>query len=501
MKLIFVDWLLAIGDERVGPVVMIEVAKLLVSAAACESGGRFKQTEECEILTSKYTRQQISWLARLVSTRRIIIVPAANSKGYYYRERGELLRTQFDTNNQWIDPNRDFSFDNSPNNCMRTIAARSVNEIFRKYLIQMSMTYHAGIENISFEWGATSVPRGKVSPDDIAQRIIAEKMSDYAGKLYAPANEDQFYEYGDMNSILYGVYGGFEDWVYAGSWLTDYTVQCSPSTYGGYDLSKTTYDDVTLNTFNILVEISSSKDPNVNKLGTDKNLLNAPFEFDNNKHNGYVAKHIRTALMSVDTVEPYLQITSLKKKVFRKELKPLRQLTDRWCKNKLAGKQRRGGKARIEWSVSGSYNVDETFLVYGLWSDFPKQFNCVNQVSHDDITAILNNSSGKFKTTKVQTGDTKWSDPMSELNPTFKARAKISNQFSVGDKVAVFAVAKVDQDWVNQPSTTVWPENTSVQSHMVKIRTDPTYVKTKGTEREVQGRLYWISVPVTILVR
>lgn len=210
------------GDERVGPVAMIEVAKILALAASCESGA--SNTNGCDTFYANYTARQAAWLARLVSTRRIVILPAPNAKGYHTNVRSEIYVD--DNGRTWYnDPNRDFPFDNTESKCMQTIAARSINELFLKYLFQMSMTYHGGIENITFEWGSLSIPWGKVSPDDTAQRNLAKKMSYFAGELYSSSSSDQFYETGDMNEILYGVYGGFEDFVYAGSWKTDMMVR------------------------------------------------------------------------------------------------------------------------------------------------------------------------------------------------------------------------------------------------------------------------------------
>lgn len=472
------------GDERVGPVAMIEVANLLVLAAACESG---KSTQTgCDDFYAKYTPQQAAWLARLVSTRRIVILPAANSKGYYDGTRGEGR----------IDPNRDFAFDNDPTQCMRTIAARSINELFLKYLFQMSMTYHGGIENITFEWGALSVPFRKLSPDDTAQRILAKRMSYYAGELYSSNVSDQFYETGDINDVLYGVYGGFEDWAYAGSWEKNLAVKCTPSTYGGYDISKTTYDDVSLSTFNVLMEISRSKNPGDALYGSENSLLNAPFKYDNNVDNGYATKTIRTALMSIDVVEPYVEITRAKSKRFYQELKPLRVLKNRWSDKKKKITTADSSKPKIYWSVGGSFSVDETFLLYGKWSDLPLTFDSINQPSHDDIIALMNND--KFFKTGTQAGSTRWSDPMSGAIPTFTRRVKTS-RFSSGDRLAVIAVAKVDQSWSQIPNNS-WPTNTGTQSHMVNGRTDPNYNKGK-TGREVQGCLYWISVPLTIKIK
>lgn len=479
------------GDERVGPVAMIEMAKLLALAVSCEA--EKANAIECNSFYEKYTASQAAWLARLVSTRRIVIVPAANAKGFHTNSRWEsyLSNSGYTYN---LDPNRDFSFDNQASQCMQTIAARTINELFLEYLFQMSMTYHGGIENITFEWGATSIPRNRVSPDDRAQRIMAEKMSLYAGELNPSFSSNQFYETGDMNTVLYGVYGGFEDWVYAGSWKRDMTVRCDPELNGGYDGAKTTYDDATLSTFNILVEVSNAKNPRSNKFGTETSLLNAPFRYDSNVNNGYATKHIRTTLMAIDAVEPYVEIRQCKETRFIQEIKPLTALTPRWSRGeKHICANFREEDPKVWWTVGGSFSVDETFLLYGKWSDLPSQFNAINQPDHQDLMEIMNSS--KFYKTDIQSGDALWSDPTSGSIPDFNARVELSHFSGRDNRIAVFAVAKVDQNWLEQPSN-IWP-NVGVQSHMVKIRTDPDYLKSKEG-REVKGHLYWISVPLTI---
>ena len=64
-------------------------------------------------------------------------------------------------------------------------------------------------------------------------------------------------------------------------------------------------------------------------------------------------------------------------------------------------------------------------------------------------------------------------------------------------------MAKVDQNWKNTPTNgTVWPENTKIQSHIVQQRTDANYVSSKDNiGRTVQGRLDWISAPLTISIK
>ena len=65
------------------------------------------------------------WLARLVSTRRIVVTPTTNALGYFRDERRE----------DGINPNRDFPYDLEDFSlCMQTIAARTLNEIFQEHV-------------------------------------------------------------------------------------------------------------------------------------------------------------------------------------------------------------------------------------------------------------------------------------------------------------------------------------------------------------------------------
>jgi hypothetical protein len=81
-------------------------------------------------------------------------MPTANALGYYQNTRQE--------DNVYV--NRDFPFDHTD----PSIAARTVNEIFREHLIQMALTFHGGTELVGYEWAADSY-QGVLSPDDTAQ--------------------------------------------------------------------------------------------------------------------------------------------------------------------------------------------------------------------------------------------------------------------------------------------------------------------------------------------
>jgi hypothetical protein len=50
------------------------------------------------------------------------------------------------------DPNRDFPYDNRPDDCMKTATARVLNSIYAKYLIQTAVTFHGGEMSLSIPY-------------------------------------------------------------------------------------------------------------------------------------------------------------------------------------------------------------------------------------------------------------------------------------------------------------------------------------------------------------
>jgi hypothetical protein len=117
----------------------------------------------------------------------IVIFSTANALGYYRDKREEA----------GVDPNRDFPYDvEDKEDCMVTIAGRTVNELFREHMFQLSLTFHAGMEVVGYEWGAPSW-LGHLSPDDTAQNAIGGAYSRYGGGW----DKSPAYKYGTMNDL------------------------------------------------------------------------------------------------------------------------------------------------------------------------------------------------------------------------------------------------------------------------------------------------------------
>lgn len=477
------------GNERVGPTATFETARLLIFAAACQAGGSSPSTRSaCSAMSAykKSTPWVLPWLARLVSTRRTVVVPMTNAWGYANNQREEIF----------YDPNRDFSYDQDPGFCMRTIAGRTVNEVWRESLFQLSLTYHSGIELIGWEWGSTNrLISGGLSPDHNGQKQLTENAAKYSGKF----SGTPMYKTGSINNgLIYPVRGGFEDWAYAGSWDKSGTTVCKPSSYGGYPAMKTTYNKSTLRSFNLLVETSNQKTP-VSKLGTRQGLFNP-----SDAGNGHVPRNIRLALMNVDVVEPYAIIRTVGGKNAGIDVPTGVSLDPRWCitmRNKVISYRSRKS-VKINWTVGGAFTVDETRLVVARWGDVPEKIGCVAQQTSEKQYLQFIRTKNVFRT-KMKKGVTRWKNAgkfsgRKTPDPLFSQSINLS-KFKKGAKVAVYAVAMVDQEWKKRPGK-VQP-NVGPQSHVVNARTNPNWYHKIGNGKFVRGRLHWISVPITISIK
>lgn len=494
------------GDEVVGPTTVMETAHLLLEAATCESlpqGRAWNGTyyvalseeelkEELQLATN--CREALAkrgvfpvhrkWLARLVTTRTIIVVPSANALGYFRRTRKEGD----------IDPNRDFPFDrNNDTNCLESIAGRSLYQLLTRRIVQMTITFHAGTEAVAFEWGAPS--RMGVAPDAVSQFQISNLYSRYAGAL--PGGKE--YPVGTMNKVVYSVQGGLEDWSYAASWDKDLVQTiCKPEMNGGYDASlQPATNSYSLRMFTVLVETSVDKGPVDSTLGTNQDAF-TPL----GGGNGHISRNIRLSLGMIDLVEPYVQLLGVNGLEIWDDIVPLSPRLGSSCeKTKVISLPFGTSSAEISWTVGGAFTVDHTSLWYGLTAEFEvAPFHCGTKVATQDEVNSFVQESFIRKTDPVY-GKTHWhedvdfptpgEEALRPLETVFKAHINLAS-FHQGDRITVYAVARVDQEWSEQRQASLPP-----QTHIARVRTDPTWRAEDGTG-VVQGRLDWLSIPLTI---
>ena len=543
------------GNERVGPTSLVEMSELLLESASCESLPRMKfkpnnsndddgqdaasagdeQQTTTTTTTLKFTQEQWNqelstalscrqsltnkgipsplrqWLARLVSTRRTIIIPTANALGYSRNKREEGD----------IDPNRDFPFDIEryhESECMQTIAGRSINELWRSHLFQIGLTFHGGMEVIGYEWGAPTY-LNLDAPDALAQEQIAQAYSRYSNGF----PKHSAYDYGTMNDKVYYVRGGMEDWAFAGSWDPDRVVQCTPDTYGGYPPEKTVYNNSTLRAFNMLIETSDKKEPNREDLGSRHD----PLISKNGRENGHVARNIRLALLAMDVVEPYVSIRGVEELMFEDDVVPTmnmkRSSTSYYDDAKLVwvpGGEKKSSMREITWTVGGAMTIDSTEIVYGLWDALPTQLveSTIGVYPSMESRNVIDT---KFQTVQpsnieggTSSGRSRWHkdgaypaepeggdtyEQIYNFDPVFKASIDTGN-ISPGTAIVVFARAKVDKDWAASAAN-VGPAGLGPASHIVNARTNPSYFASNAG-KVIHGREYgwWYSDPITIVV-
>ncbi|EGZ04509.1 hypothetical protein PHYSODRAFT_536296 [Phytophthora sojae] len=421
------------GNERVGPNVVVALAELLLSHANRPDGN--------------------PWIKHLVKTRTVVIIPTPNAYGYNHNVRRELN----------VDPNRDFPYNlASDDKCMVTMAARALNELWRDHLFQLGITFHAGTECITYEWGAKNhvMESGKShkSPDDRSQQQLSRIMSRFGGKF---EDSGEYYPDGTMNDVVYPVDGGMEDWGYAASWENEFTTPkpirtCNPTSFGGYPRAKTQYNNATHRAFNVLIETSHSKQPNASSLGDSSTLSDEALSdyLPASEMVGHIPRNVRLSLLYIDLVQPYL-------------------LWKTHPQNATVKKA-----AAFKWEVAGAITVDSTQLK--IWSDNP-------------ANATL---------TQAQQGVTRWyhKDLGLKAKDNKKGLFSANVKFPAAGTYYVQAVATVDQNWATQGTGEDIPvPMVKPQTHIVNARTNDDWFYSNN-DHVVRGQKMWASEVAKIIV-
>jgi len=491
------------GDETIGPTIVMELAELLLEAAYCESLPRGmeppKETDEKkwiewedELKDARKCRSNLKansiydvdrkWLGRLVTTRRIVIVPAINALGFYRNEHRE----------DKLDPKDDFPFESeTPQECMQTIASRTISELFHEHLFQISLSFHSGTELIGYPWGNPSYLHKSKTPDERAMDEISEELSVFAGPW-----DSEYFPTGAINDIYGPHRGRFEDWSYSGSWIENKTLitECNPSTYGGY--SKNRHSESCLRSVTFLVHTDNDKKPDKKTLGTSYGLMNPKSPFT-----GVVPRNIRLSLMAIDILQPYAFFTHVNGMVIEDDIVPRAPRDPRNVAKAKAVNIPEGTEViSLEWTVSGGFTIDTTSLFFAKWTDLPPGFDGVSQPSEAAIQAFY--LSDKCFEAPGGRGKSRWDtigvDEMVR-GPDFSSAFNVQN-FKYGDEIAVFAVAQMDKKWKNDLDVKTLPTpNWPPQSHLVNARTKTSWYH-QNDNKIIQGHVQFFSQPVTLVI-
>lgn len=403
------------GDEVIGPVSVLAFIRYMVS---------------------NYDNSPFA--NRMINTRLTTLVPMTNAVGYYRNERSELQTADSGSQSLFIDPNRDFAFDQDPQNCMQTVAARALNELFRVHLFRVTISFHGGTNALGYEWGDMSHcdgPKCNPAPDTHIMHALAERMSNNAGP--AGSYEDP-YPFGDMGKLVYPVNGGLEDWAYGASW-TEQAVVCRPETLGGYPASKTAIERSNKRCITYLVETAHSKRPEPHTLGSSEDI-----EIRGSKGDGHVPRNVRLLFSVIDAIEPYV------------ELDDLSELSN-------------ASEPYASWSVSGAFHVDATLV---QWSNPDGTNFGLSDTDNGTAGTSIAGGTGKTFTQSL---------PMHVLTAT---------------PLYYRVAAVVDQHLTEQPKKSI--PDVSPQSHLMGGRASSKWVFSAG-DRHIRGRRVFFSE--TVLVR
>ena len=406
------------GDERVGIITAIEL---------------------CRWLIERYEFDP--WVRRLVDSRVVIVMPMTNAIGASLKQRSEL----------GIDPNRDFPYDQNPASCMQTIAARSVNEIYRSRLLQLVVTFHGGMQAIAYNWGSFNHYQGtpRRSPDDTSQREIAEQMSRFAGSGNVWSNTN--YPVQTMNDLVYPVHGGMEDWGYAASWDRSLVHPCTPQTYGGYASDRTSYADGMAQAFTVLVETSDNKAPPASTYGGEEGVYNPGSPAD-----GHVPRNMRLALAGIDLVQPYIKAWFSASGGFEQSVLPSPVCIP------------------LGWEVWGAIRVEEAVPVWRRGA---------------------NDTWRECTKSQVQAGDGVWGASSSALSPHVFSGCAILPQGQAG-RLQLAIRARVDTSWARAPTSEYMPHKPP-QSTLAKTRGASSFhIENHG--HQADGHAFWFSTPLEL---
>jgi hypothetical protein len=519
--------------EQLGLTVVMETAALLLEAASCEAKpslqAKIWEDEVAEAIScrSSLRSQGIDdvhrqWLARLVATRRIVVVPNPNP-----------MMSHLENN---VDPTEDFPYNNVySESCMRTVTARSLNELFRTHMFQIALLFKEGEDEINYSWGT----QGYISPDNKAYKAVAGSLSYVVGGEtmvpYSPSNTKSVSLTSDFQ---------FNDWAYAASWENPRTTICNPLSYGGYDTQKTVYP---VETNRALAFTVSSKTNNVASGRTLGNVSDV-FHAKDNSNGLAVSRNMRLALVATDLVQPYVSIFGINSVAISEDVIPLSTQPGNLCDtSRIVAVPGALDTVIVEWTVGGAIDISQTDLWVARAEDIPDNSVCsmnlydgfenVRNVfkkipsrpnsgsgffstsgpnplpkesvskpfsllaSKDSVSSAKSNAMGGMSTTSDDSAATaksrEFHGSVNLLGPVFRTEIDLLG-YEIGDRLVVIASATVDQDFGEAPDAYHQPL-VNPQSHFANMRTNPDH-EFEISGKKVQGRVQWLSIPVTVVV-
>lgn len=414
----------------------------------------------------------MEWLAYLVTRRDIFVIPTTNCYGYIHIDRAD------EGPNGHHDPNRDYPYSRRDAHCLQTNSALMLHALFAKHTVQLLVTFHGGMAAIAYEWGTPGHPHPRdTSPDDLSHATIAHAMRDFAGKF----NGEPLYPVGTMNSLVYPVDGGLEDWAYAAGWDTGALHNCSNNVNTRVSNRAVVF----------LVETSDAKIPPTSAMGQDDYVLSSIDERET--HGGHVPRNTRLGLLAVDVMQPYVCVSGV-----RTITGDAAALEVEW----YVGGSQEVKNMRLSWHNASSLAMNDISSARHLYDDVlasPDKFSDT-AVPPIDILEILT-TEGSAQATPVMQGKARWAARSDPLQPSrFTASVPLPVLPDGTFKFHLHVWAAADCEWSN--SGQGHPLNTPPQAHLSNTRCNERWRHrdASGTLR-VQGRKYYPSDPIVVNIK
>ena len=374
-------------------------------------------------------------------------MPAANSEGYYRLKRTEKY------NGIEYDPNRDFPYDNSPDNCLNTLAGRSLVRVIADHMFVIGITFHGGTSSISYPWGSYNhaiKDKSEEAPDDYSMKQVAEMLREVAGSY--PSK----YIVGPMTDTVYAVNGGLEDWAYAASWAKDIENNRIIDICNSEE-NKKSGSKIIINGDNVrfplyLIETAHQKYPREKAWG---NITGVENFGKNNSGNGHVSRNIRVSMALIDMAMPYIRDVKI------------------YYKNER--------QIKIKWKVGGALYVNKTYIE--IFDACKKDTN--QTYFWNDNSTIVSGCSQILLTSGSLEGPGYWTN--SSASFTINMPAKMFKSDNYGFRIA----AITDQQWSLQSNPKPkFPPLT----HFARMRIEDNYYASSGSSVINVGKIFYSPV-------
>ena len=312
------------GDEVIGPSSVTEFVKYF-----CDT----------------YSSKKNSLYHNILKNKLIIITPMTNAYGYYNKKREEKIYIPKSNKYIFEDPNRDFPYYNSKDeiqSCMKTLAGRTINEIFNEFIIGGAITFHGGTSVLGYAWGNfihVSKKNNKLtsteSPDYNAFNSIGKIMVKLSSSLENRNKHINDYKLGDMTSTVYPLDGALEDWAYGGWENKEYEERginlrpiktCVSESFNPYKMvwnnnlnNSFINDDYKLRCLMYLAESSDLKQPQVEYYGINNfnmNKMGDIFDFyKTTNFFGFIPRNMRLMYSGIDLISAsiYMDVEKIQK--------------------------------------------------------------------------------------------------------------------------------------------------------------------------------------------